>query len=231
MTTIVTMRNLTWRVFFAAAVLSATWAPLARAQEGSFAAGEAKPAAASPGPPAPSKPAKPTKEAINAADPSLPGYTIGEQDVLDINVWREKELSGQVIVRPDGKITVPLVDEIYVLGLTPLQLQETLTEKLQPFVTAAQVTVSVREINSRKVYVMGQVAHQGVFHFNSTTTVSEIIVEAGGLREFAKHKDIYVLRNVNGKQVKLPFKYDAVIEGEENSQDLVLKPGDKIVVR
>jgi|SRR5580704_566733 polysaccharide export outer membrane protein len=167
---------------------------------------------------------------IRADDPSLAGYTIGEQDVLDIDVWREKELSGQVVVRPDGKITVPLVNEIYVIGMTPLQLQTMLMDKLQPFVTAPQVTVAVHEINSRKVYLMGEVAHEGVFHINSTTTVSQIIAEAGGLHPYAKRNKIYVLRNVDGKQVRFPFNYDAVIKGKANSQDLVLKPGDKIVV-
>jgi len=167
---------------------------------------------------------------IKSDDPSLAGYTIGEQDVLDIDVWREKELSGQVVVRPDGKITVPLVNEIYVIGMTPLQLQTMLMDKLQPFVTAPQVTVAVHEINSRKVYLMGEVAHEGVFHINSTTTVSQIIAEAGGLHPYAKRSKIYILRNVDGKQVRFPFNYDAVIKGKGNSQDLVLKPGDKIVV-
>src|ERR1700728_511350 len=167
---------------------------------------------------------------IKADDPSLAGYTIGEQDVLDIDVWREKELSGQVVVRPDGKITVPLVNEIYVIGMTPLQVQTMLADKLQPFVTTPQVTVAVHEINSRKVYLMGEVAHEGVFHINSTTTVSQIIAESGGLHPYAKRNKIYVLRNVDGKQVRFPFNYDAVIKGKANSQDLVLKPGDKIVV-
>lgn len=180
-----------------------------------------------------SKPANPTGKAakgIKADDPSLAGYTIGEQDVLDIDVWREKELSGQVIVRPDGKITVPLVNEIYVVGMTPLQLQTMLADKLQPFVTTPQVTVVVHEINSRKIYLMGEVVHEGVFRINSTTTVSQIIAEAGGLHPYAKRNKIYVLRTVDGKQVRFPFNYDAVIKGKANSQDLVLKPGDKIVV-
>jgi polysaccharide biosynthesis/export protein len=163
-------------------------------------------------------------------DPALVGFTIGEQDVLGIDVWQEKELSGPAVVRPDGKITLPLVGEIYVVGMTPVQLQTELTKRLEPFVTVPQVSVSVKEINSRKVYVMGQVAHEGVFHINSTTTVSQILVQAGGLREYAKRSKVYVLRNINGKQVRLPFNYNSFIKGQKNGQDFVLRPGDTVVV-
>jgi polysaccharide export outer membrane protein len=163
-------------------------------------------------------------------DPSLVGYTIGEQDVLVIDVWQEKELSGSAVVRPDGKITMTLVGEVYVVGMTPVQLQAELTKRLEPFVTVPQVSVSVREINSRKVYVMGQVGHEAVFHINSTTTVSQILVQAGGLREYAKRKKIYVLRSVDGKQVRLPFNYDSFIKGQKNGQDFVLRSGDTVVV-
>lgn len=179
---------------------------------------------------APVDPVHSTTKPKSATDPSLDGYTIGEQDVLDIDVWKEKEISETVVVRPDGKIAIPLVNEIYVLGMTPLQLQSALTDRLAPFVTAPEVTVSVREINSRKVYLMGQVNHPGVFHINSTTTVYQILAQAGGLRDFAKRKKIYVLRKVEGKDVRLPFNYDAFIKGQPNGQDVVLLPGDSIVV-
>jgi polysaccharide biosynthesis/export protein len=225
-----TVRQWSARLVFAAIVLVATTAPVAWAQQQSMARPDTNALATSATAASSSQPSKSPKDPIKADDPSLSGYTIGEEDVLDIDVWREKELSVQVVVRPDGKITVPLVSELYVLGLTPLQLRDTLIDKLQPFVTAPQVTVSVRQINSRKVYVIGQVVHEGVFPCNSsTTTVSEILVEAGGLREFAKRKHMYVLRNVKGKEVKIPFHYDAVMQG--TGQDVVLKPGDKIVVR
>ena len=213
------MKNARIQMFFVAVLL--VGATSLRAQNE-----DKKQAAPVPG----GEPAKSQGSSIKAGDPSIVGYTIGEQDVLDIDVWREKELSGTVVVRPDGKITVRLVNEIYVIGMTPLQLQETLTEKLQPFLTAPQVTVSVREINSRKVYLSGHVSHEGVFRISSNTTVSQIIVQAGGLRPFAKPKKIYILRNENGKQLKLPYNYDAVMKGEANSQDIVLKPDDKIVV-
>jgi polysaccharide export outer membrane protein len=181
-------------------------------------------------PTAPADPVKPPVKPRGSDDPALAGYTIGEQDILDIDVWQEKELSGPAVVRPDGKITMPLVGEIYVVGMTPVQLQTELTKRLEPFVTVPQVSVSVHEINSRKVYVMGQVAHEGVFRINATTTVSQIVVQAGGLREYAKKTKIYVLRNTNGKQVRLPFNYNAFIKGQKNGQDFVLKPGDTVVV-
>jgi len=208
-------------------LLSLQAAPLSRAQSAPAAPAN-NPAASSKtqGDPPTKLPTKPK----GADDPSLVGYIIGEQDVLDIDVWQEKELSGPAVVRPDGKITLPLVGEVYVVGMTPVQLQTELMKKLEPFVTVPQVTVAVHEINSRKVYLMGQVLHEGVFHINSTTTVAQIIVQAGGLKEYAKRNKIYVLRTVDGKQVRLPFKYDAFIKGQKNGQDLVLRPGDTVVV-
>lgn len=165
-----------------------------------------------------------------AADPAPAGYTIGEQDVLSIDVWKEKEMSGEVVVRPDGKISLPLVGEVYVIGMTPVELQKMLADKLQPFVTIPQVTVTVREIKSRKVYVIGQVAHPGAMEINSTTTVYQILAEAGGLRDFANRKKIYVLRRVGGKEKRLPFNYNAFVKGKPNAQDITLQPGDSIVV-
>jgi polysaccharide export outer membrane protein len=195
------------------------------AQDGSHDA-DKKPAATKAPASDPAKP--PVKPKTDAAPPPL-GYIIGEQDVLDINVWREKEITTTVVVRPDGKITLPLVNEIYVVGMTPMQLQQALTEKLQAFLTVPQVTVIVREISSRKVYLIGQVGHGGPFRINSTTTVFQILAEAGGLRDFAKRKKIYVLRNENGKETKLPFNYNAVLKGD-STKDFVLHPGDTIVV-
>jgi len=157
-------------------------------------------------------------------------YTIGEQDALAINVWREPELSGVVTVRPDGRITLPLVNEVHVVGLTPLEVQAILTEKLRPFLNVPQVTVAVREINSRKVYVIGQVGREGAYRINTNTSILQLIAEAGGLREFANRKKIYLLRNEGGKQVRYPFNYDAVIEGKNPHQNIVVRPGDTLVV-
>jgi polysaccharide export outer membrane protein len=163
---------------------------------------------------------------------SLPSaeYVIGEQDVLAITVWKEPELSGIVVVRPDGKITVPLVNELKVVGLTPIQLQDLLVQKLKPFVNVPQVTVSVRQINSRNVYLIGQAAREGAFPINSSTTVLQLIAEAGGLRDFAKRKRIYVIRKEGQKQVRYPFDYDAAIRGRNPKQNIVLQPGDMVIV-
>lgn len=157
-------------------------------------------------------------------------YVIGEQDQLNITVWKEPELSGTVVVRPDGKITVPLVNEIRVVGMTPSQVQEVLTEKLKPFVNVPQVTVAVRQISSRKVFLIGEVAREGSFPINSSTTILQIIAEAGGLKDFAKRKDIYVLRKEQGRQVRHRFNYNEVIRGKSSQENIVLLPGDTIVV-
>lgn len=165
----------------------------------------------------------------NAVQPPA-DYVIGEQDTLSIVVWKEKELSATVVVRPDGKITLPLVNEIKVVGMTPNQLQDALTEKLKPFLTVPQVTVEVVQINSRKAYLIGEVNRTGTFPLNSSTTVLQIIAQAGGLRDFAKRKDIYILRNQNGNQVRYKFNYDQVIKGKNTEQNIVLQPGDMVVV-
>jgi polysaccharide export outer membrane protein len=157
-------------------------------------------------------------------------YIIGEQDTLNITVWKEKEISGAVVVRPDGKITVPLVGEIQVAGMTPAQLQTVLTERLKPFVTIPQVTVAVIDIRSRKVYLIGHVAHEGPFMINSSTSVLQVIAEAGGLRDFAKRKKIYILRQQGNEQVCFPFNYDDVIKGKNIAQNILLQSGDTIVV-
>jgi polysaccharide biosynthesis/export protein len=213
-----------------AVILAASGAVFSVKAQGSAPASDKKPAAVTTTPANSSNTPKASTRPKSADDPALAGYTIGEQDVLDIDVWQEKELSGPAVVRPDGKITLPLVGEIYVVGMTPVQLQTELMKKLEPFVTVPQVTVAVHEINSRKVYVMGQVAHEGVFHINATTTVSQILVQSGGLKDYAKRTKIYVLRNMDGKQVRLPFNYNAFIKGQKKGQDFSLRPGDTIVV-
>lgn len=162
------------------------------------------------------------------ADPNA--YIIGEQDGLVITVWKEKELSGAVVVRPDGKITVPLVGEVKVVGMTPVELQTLLAEKLKPFVTVPQVTVGVSEIRSRKVYLIGHTAREGPFMINSSTTVLQIIAQAGGVRDFAKRKKIYILRQQGQEQVRIPFNYEDVIKGKHTEQNILLQPGDTIVV-
>jgi len=173
----------------------------------------------------------PVSASINQKEQLDPNaYIIGEQDTLNITVWKEKEISGSVVVRPDGKITVPLVGEVKVVGMTPAQLQALLTDKLKPFVTIPQVTVAVAEIRSRKVYLIGHAAREGPFMINSSTTVLQVIAEAGGLRDFAKRKKIYILRQQGDAQVRFPFNYDDVIKGKNIDQNILLQPGDTIVV-
>jgi polysaccharide export outer membrane protein len=162
--------------------------------------------------------------------PESASYKIGEQDVLNITVWKEPQLSGPVVVRPDGKISVPLIDEVQAAGLTPMELQNLLLEKFRPFLAVPKVSVSIREVNSRKVYVIGQVGHAGTFHINNNTTVLQVLTDAGGLRDYANPKKIYVMRTVNGKPVKFPFHYDAVLKGQHYEENITLQPGDTIVV-
>jgi len=160
------------------------------------------------------------------------GYRIGPGDVLQIVVWKEPEASvPNVVVRADGKITVPLVKEIEVGGMTPTEVEKLLTEKLeQKFIRGADVTVVPKEINSMKAYLVGQVKKEGPLSIQSSMTVLQALNAAGGLTDFAKRKKIYVLRNDNGKQIRLPFDYEAVLRGERAELNVVLKPEDTIVV-
>jgi polysaccharide biosynthesis/export protein len=160
--------------------------------------------------------------------PAPEGYRIGVDDSLFISVWKEPDMSGQVTVRPDGVITLPLVNDVPVVGLTPKELQDVLTEKLKPFVNEPQVTVIVRDIKSRKVYLVGQVGKQGSVPLGGNTSLMELLASAGGLGPFAKSEAIYVLRNQDGHQVRIPFHYKKVLKG--TAPDVALLPGDMIVV-
>jgi len=155
-------------------------------------------------------------------------YIIGIGDQLQISVWHEHDLSLTVAVRPDGEITMPLLNDIYVVGQTPKQLAAVITERLKPFVNEPQVTVSVSSIQSRKVYLIGKVARQGAFPLNDKKTALELITEAGGLGPYAKANSIYVMRVVDGKEVRIPFHYKKVLVGRE--PDVELLPGDHVIV-
>jgi len=159
-----------------------------------------------------------------------PGYVIGPDDTLQISVWKEPELSGSVPVRPDGKISIPLVDDVQAAGLTAVQLSMQIADKLKKFVTDPHVTVIVTAINSRRVYVLGEVARPGGFALLPDMNILQAISDAGGLTQFAHGKKVYVLRTENGKQVKYPFNYSKVLKGENPEQNIVLKSGDTIVV-
>ena len=157
-------------------------------------------------------------------------YRIGVEDDLQISVWKEPDLSITVVVRPDGMITMPLVNDVHVAGLTPAELQTLLTEKLKSFVNEPQVTVIVRGIKSRKVYLYGQVGRGGSYPLIGSKTVLELLAEAGGLTPFAKRGSIYVLREVDHKQVKIPFNYNNALKGKKPTDNFELLPGDIVVV-
>jgi len=157
-------------------------------------------------------------------------YIIGPQDVLDISVWKEPEVSRVVPVRPDGKISLPLLNDVQAAGLTPAALASQITESLKKYVTNPQVTVIITTINSQRVYLLGEVTRPGAFPMIPGMTVLQAVSSGGGFTQFARTKGIYVLRNENGKQVKYPFNYKEVISGKKPEQDITLKAGDTIVV-
>ena len=157
-------------------------------------------------------------------------YIIGPEDVLDIYVWKETDLSRKVPVRLDGKISIPLVGEIQAAGSTPLQLKERLILKFKDYVEVPNVTVTVMEANSFKVYVSGQVTKPGVFTLRSETTIAQIIPMAGGFTEWANQRKILVLRHENGKEIRITVNYKKIMNGEDFSQNIKLKPGDAIMV-
>lgn len=159
-----------------------------------------------------------------------PDYRIGLDDQLMISVWHEPELSMGVAVRPDGMITLPLINDVKVAGLKPLELQQVLLEKLKPFVSEPQVTVIVQGIRSRKVYLVGQVSKQGAFPLEGGQTILQLLAAAGGVGPFAKADSIYVLRTENGKQVRIPFQYKKALQGKSKGADVPLLPGDIVVV-
>jgi len=158
-------------------------------------------------------------------------YVIGADDVLSINVWKEAEVSRTVPVRSDGKISLPLAGEVQASGQTPLQLEKALAAKLQGFISEPEVTVIVAEIKSQKFNILGQVSKPGTYPLTSASTVLDAIAIAGGFRDFAKQKSIYVLRqSPNGEESRLPFNYKEVIKGKNMAQNIKIQPRDTIVV-
>lgn len=170
------------------------------------------------------------RDAVQRPATEDPSYVIGAQDVLDINVWKEGELTRTVPVRPDGKISLPLLNDIQAAGLTPSQLTAQITEELKKFVTNPQVTVIVAQINSQRVYILGEAARPGAYPLLPGMTVLQALSSAGGFTMFANMKKIYVLRQKNGKQEKFPFNYKDVIDGKHAEENIALKAGDQIVV-
>jgi polysaccharide biosynthesis/export protein len=174
--------------------------------------------------------ADPTAPNAAPAAPIDPSYVIGAQDVLDISVWKDPELTQTVPVRPDGKISMPLLNDVQAAGLTPTQLKTQITDGLKKFMTDPIVTVIVTQINSQRVYITGEVTHAGAFPLLPETTILQALSSAGGFTQFANVKKIYMFRTVNGKRVVFPFNYKDVIHGKNTSQNVVLEAGDTIVV-
>ena len=188
------------------------------------AAGEARPQRAS------------TPAGADAIKATVPGvippadYVIGADDVLTIVFWREKDLSSDVVVRPDGKISLPLINDIQAAGLTPEQLRGGVTEAAAKFVEEPTVTVVVKTINSRKVFITGQVNRPGPYPLSSPMTVLQLIATAGGIQEYAKSEDIVIMRTENGVPTMHRFNYKDVMRRKNLKQNIELKPNDTIIV-
>jgi polysaccharide biosynthesis/export protein len=167
------------------------------------------------------------REAEGAKDPS---YVIGTDDVLAIVFWELPTHGAEVVVRPDGKITLPLLNDVQAAGLTPEQLRLAITAAAAKFIRDPAVSVIVKQINSRKVFVSGQVGKPGPYALTAPTTVLQLLALAGGPTDFAKKKKIAVMRTENGQTLRIPFNYNDVLNGKHLDQNILLKPGDTVVV-
>ena len=158
-------------------------------------------------------------------------YVIGSEDVLAINVWKEPEISKTIPVRPDGKITLPLIGDVQASGLTTGKLQENITSGLSAYVSSPAVTVIVQEVKSKNFNIVGEISKPGSYSLTEPLTILDAIAIGGGLRDFAKATRIYVLRtNADGTHAKLPFDYKQVIKGKKVAENVQLLPGDTVVV-
>jgi len=178
-------------------------------------------------------PAKDEAKGPSSAKAPMPqasaSYVIGPEDTLYVNVWKEPDLTATLPVRADGMISLPLLNDVQAAGLTPMQLAASLTDKLKKYVADPRVTVTVTQMNSQRVYVTGEVAHSGAMALTPDMTVLQALSSAG-FTQFANTKGIYVLRSENGQQKKYPVNYKKLIKGEDSASNILLKPGDTIVV-
>lgn len=158
-----------------------------------------------------------------------PSYIIGADDTLFISVWKEPDLTNSLPVRADGMISMPLLNDVQAAGLTPMQLAASITEKLKKYVADPRVTVVVTQMNSQKIYLTGEVTHGGVMALSPGMTVLQALA-SGGFTQFANTAKIYVLRHENGTEKKYPVNYKKLLKGEATAQNILLKPGDTIVV-
>ncbi len=167
-----------------------------------------------------------------ASKPHDDSFVIGNDDILTISVWKEPDVSQRAIpVRSDGKISLPLIGEVQAAGRTPLRLEQDIATRLKSYIADADVTVMVQQINSQKYNILGQVAKPGSYPLLNSQTVLDAIAIAGGFRDFAKQKSIYILRqNPDGTESRLPFNYKNVVKGRDSAQNVKLQPRDTIVV-
>ena len=217
--------KLTWKTAIAALIVM-TISSMALTQSA-----PAQPAANAMGSAAPDKTA-PDKAAPDKTVPASvagPAYVIGPDDTLHIAVWKEADLSATLPVRPDGKISLPLLNDVQAAGLTPQQLADSVTERLKKYIADPRVTVVVTGINSKRIYLVGEVLHTGATALMPNMTVLQALSSAG-INQFARTKGIYILRTENGKQQKLAVNYHKLIKGEEIDHNYLLQPGDTIVV-
>jgi len=159
-----------------------------------------------------------------------PSYVIGPEDMLDISVWKEPDVSRVVPVRPDGRISLPLINDVAAAGMSPQQLASSVAEKLRKYLNEPQVTVIVTQINSQRVFVVGEVLRAGAFPLIPGMTVLQALSSAGGFTTFADVKKIHVMRLHDGKHIELPFNYRDVLKGDNPEQNIKLEPGDTVVV-
>jgi len=168
---------------------------------------------------------------ISATGTALPSdYRIGPDDVLTITFWREQDLSGDVVVRPDGKISLPLLNDVQAAGLTPIELRNVLMEGARRYVEDPNATVVVKQINSRRVFVTGAINKPGPYTLTVPTTVLQLIALAGGLLEYADKKNIVIVRTEEGRQLTLRFNYKDVVNRKNLGQNIELEPGDTVIV-
>jgi polysaccharide export outer membrane protein len=158
------------------------------------------------------------------------GYTIGADDQLSIRFWGDPQLSADVVVRPDGKISVPLLNDVQAAGLTPEELNQVLEKAASKYISEPEATTIVREIRSRKVFVLGQVAKPSPVPLNSEMTVLQVLSAVGGLLEFADKTDIVILRRENGKEKRFKFNFNEVVKGKNVQQNIVLQPNDTVLI-
>jgi polysaccharide biosynthesis/export protein len=183
------------------------------------------------GGPAPANESASKSAAESRSGHSDDAYVIGSNDVLSVNVWKEPDITRSVPVRSDGKISLPLAGELQASGQTPLQLEQEIAKRLQSYISEPEVTVIVTESKSQKINIMGMVTKPGAYLLTGSTTVLDAIAMAGGFKDFAKQKSIYVLRKASdGSEKRLPFNYKDVIKGKNSDQNIRLQAGDTVVV-